>query len=408
MPVTIPVNDHAAEPWEKEPAANTKDILDVALPQDSKAFQEILQTSYNAKAIAEKNATSSSNGFVHAAIAAYNNHHHLTLRPEDVWFSILTQLSFYIKAHAEELRTFFVEHDDKKELEVVDFGTRHTVDFGRMARSMTNLIAKNVKDPALSDWVMPSFTTTTDEDRSVAAVLFMGAMQKYFSYRFSLRCGIPSVTLLGELSDWQDILKRLDFIDRLGEEPTKFRRQLQPILENMIRSFEQPDSPDVTQFWNTIAHKTSRASAVPFLSGWITAFCFWNSEGQPLGSYEGDGRGVPEPTKVAEVEYPRVKIPDIPPGSASVPVLLDDNGQLFQCTMVAGSAAIQAAKANEKQKATVTTAPASDDALTAVQPMSGWWICINEDQSDPKEKKANDSAREGENTVALASQSVSA
>jgi hypothetical protein len=30
-----------------------------------------------------------SNGFVDAAIMAYNQHHHLIIRPEDVWFSVL-------------------------------------------------------------------------------------------------------------------------------------------------------------------------------------------------------------------------------------------------------------------------------------------------------------------------------
>lgn len=42
--------------------------------------------------------------FLSSAVKAYSYHHHLVLRPEDVWFSILVQLNVYINEHAEELR----------------------------------------------------------------------------------------------------------------------------------------------------------------------------------------------------------------------------------------------------------------------------------------------------------------
>jgi hypothetical protein len=59
-----------------------------------------------------------SNGFVDAAIMAYNQHHHLIIRPEDVWFSVLVQLNVYINEHAEELRSMFVAHEGQKRLQL--------------------------------------------------------------------------------------------------------------------------------------------------------------------------------------------------------------------------------------------------------------------------------------------------
>ena len=41
----------------------------------------------------------------------------------------------------------------------------------------------------------------------------------YFSYTMILTCGIPSVTLEGEKSDWERLLTRLDKLDSFGEEP---------------------------------------------------------------------------------------------------------------------------------------------------------------------------------------------
>jgi len=59
-----------------------------------------------------------SNGFVDAAIMAYNQHHNLIIGPEDVWFSVLVQLNVYINEHAEELRSMFVAHEGQKRLQL--------------------------------------------------------------------------------------------------------------------------------------------------------------------------------------------------------------------------------------------------------------------------------------------------
>jgi hypothetical protein len=73
-------------------------------------------------AFPKENILSSENGFVYAATRAYNGHHHLILRPDDIWLSIMTQFSFYINARAEEFRDKFVSFDGKKELTVSAVG----------------------------------------------------------------------------------------------------------------------------------------------------------------------------------------------------------------------------------------------------------------------------------------------
>lgn len=69
------------------------------------------------------------------------------IRPEDVWFGILSQTGVFMNAHAEELRHLFVAHEGQKELEVIDYNTLDSADFGKMAERMTLLIQKNVLDP---------------------------------------------------------------------------------------------------------------------------------------------------------------------------------------------------------------------------------------------------------------------
>lgn len=140
--------------------------------QDAQLSKGILQT------FKERNITSSDHGFVRAVYLAYSHHHHLKLRPEDVWFSILTQLSFFINGHAEELRSLFVSHESKKELNIGEVGNIHSVDFGELAIRMTSLIEENVNDPELRAWIMPDFSTT-ESDRVVAAIPMMGSLQEY-------------------------------------------------------------------------------------------------------------------------------------------------------------------------------------------------------------------------------------
>ena len=110
------------------------------------------------------------NGLVHTVVDAYNQHHALVLRPDDIWLCILTQFNLFVngQGRAEQLRSVFVAHEGKKELVIEGTGTRYTADYGDMASRMTNLIEENIVDPSLRTWIIPSFTTTTTTDVVVA------------------------------------------------------------------------------------------------------------------------------------------------------------------------------------------------------------------------------------------------
>src|ERR1700761_5565492 len=50
----------------------------------------------------------SADGFVRGAFEAWGRHLHFVIRPEEVWVTILVQINFYMKRHAEEIRHLFV------------------------------------------------------------------------------------------------------------------------------------------------------------------------------------------------------------------------------------------------------------------------------------------------------------
>jgi hypothetical protein len=111
MPVTIKPTSNQAETVRirnqtLDLAFLNQSILQPAARPDKKQYK-LLQSSYKGATP----RTNSFHGFVKAAIKSYSHHHHLHIRPDDVWLAILTQFSAYVNAHAEDLRDKFVQHE---------------------------------------------------------------------------------------------------------------------------------------------------------------------------------------------------------------------------------------------------------------------------------------------------------
>ena len=384
MPITVKAATHGARLIPRDHhAEDSRDLLNRACRKESVKCVELLQSSFDSNLNAA--VRPSANGFVHGAILAYNQHHHLTIRPEDVWLAIISQLGFYINSHSEELRGMFVAHECKKELEVVfKLGDRYSVDFGIFAQKMSHLIEKNVLDPELRKWVMPAFSTTTVHDNVVAAILLMGLTQKYFSFKCTLCCGIPSVTLLGQKKDWQLIYSRLDKLETFGAEPTQFCKVLRPVISRFIKSFDEPTSEETISFWQRIAHYDRMLSGPSYYSGWITAFCFWDQSGKCLYQIPRFGDS-PEASSWEKAKYPilkldgvsyhRIESDEVPPGYSSVPVKVDDNGNLFDSMMVAGSVGINCTSSGDEL----------DEGLVELDTVSaetGWWMFEIQDSNE--------------------------
>ncbi|KAK7212803.1 hypothetical protein V2G26_019981 [Clonostachys chloroleuca] len=376
MPVTVYPASTTAVAWKQPTGTSPEELFRSACSDDAQKCKMMIQSSF--RDIASAHIHGSNNGFVYAAFQAYNHHYHLKVRPEDVWFSILVQLSFYINKHAEELRSQFVAHEGQKEIEIKEIGTIKTVDFGKLAVAMSRELEKHVVDAQLRDWIMPDFTTTQDNDKIVAAILMMGTLQKYFSYKMTMMCGIPSVTLQGEREDWTKLRDRLDKIANWGEEPAQFATRLKTVLDYFILSFDEPTSADVKEFWNKIAHYKSGGSGPTYLSGWMTSFCFWSAEGELIRN-TGFGSELAF-CEIGNTTFLPVDTDDIPAGYASVPVKVDDNGTPYQTRMLAGSVGQQFTSSGGPVTHTdlrgnkIDPPNGETTGLDTIEPVIGWWM----------------------------------
>jgi hypothetical protein len=288
-------------------------------------------------------------GLVSATVEAYNGHHELVLRPDDVWQAVLTQFSFYVQAHAEQLRDRFVDFGGKRGLEIVAGGTLFTADFGNLARRMVDeQIVANIRDPSVAEWLLPAFTTTEVKDRIVASVSIMATLQAYFDYKFSLLCGLPRVTLLGTPQDWRLLRAKIDRLPEFDVEAgrlTSWHALLAPVLDEFVRS---ADGEPQISFWDRVCSHEGGGSGPTYLSGWITVFAVFTDKGEWQGDRAGGG------------EWPRVDTQDLPVGVTSVPVLVDDNGKEYRTQMFAGQFAFDGVRNG-----------------TGIQPRSDWCIAID-------------------------------
>ncbi|ETS79523.1 hypothetical protein PFICI_09376 [Pestalotiopsis fici W106-1] len=389
MPVSINIVDHPAEEFDgfggDLRATTVEELFYGSCSKHFRRSQGIIQTSFTKSQLQDEHVFASSNSFVWAAYHAYSKHHHLRIRPEDVWFAIIAQIGFFINAHPEELRDFLGEHQGQKHLEV-ELGS---LESGYLATLVADMMAKNVKDPELRDWLMPAFTTTKAEDSIVGSILFMGVPKSHPHYPVTLDCGLPSVTLFGEKADWENIYRRLDKLDLMGQEPALFAKLLRPILKRMIMTFDAPTSPQVIRFWNTIAHRQELSSGTKYITGWLTAFSFWNEQGKANVQEK-------EPL-MDDVAYLYIELHKLSICHAFVPVLVHDNEHEYEATMVAGSVGILASPHNsprlhdtiggsfEEPDSTPngadTTGQAeftSEPPRNVVEPLSGWFIYEDE------------------------------
>lgn len=99
-------------------------------------------------------------------------------------------------------------------------------------------------------------------------------------------CGLPSITIMGNMADWELILQSVDKLTTFGQEPTKFCELLKPVILLFMRSFEDPTSAEVIDLWQRVVKHQSQGSGASGYSGWLTAFCFRDEEGKLMYELE--------------------------------------------------------------------------------------------------------------------------
>jgi hypothetical protein len=152
-------------------------------------------------------------------------------------------------------------------------------------RMVDEQIIKNIKDPSLVDWILPSFSTTLPNDRIVASVSVMSTLQAFFTYKFSLSCGIPNVTLLGTVEDWEMLRAKFDRLLEFEVEGQILMAQwhswLSVIGDNLLASVKGENR---LEFWDKVCSNHGGGSGPSYISGWISTFSVFTEKGEFQGN----------------------------------------------------------------------------------------------------------------------------
>eukprot|EP00026_Physarum_polycephalum_P008912 Phypoly_transcript_09017.p1 GENE.Phypoly_transcript_09017~~Phypoly_transcript_09017.p1 ORF type:complete len:353 (+),score=58.03 Phypoly_transcript_09017:117-1175(+) len=271
-------------------------------------------------------STKFTNGFVSACLTAYNEHYHLQIGPDEVWISITIALSRYINANAEKFRNFFVSHEGKVELKVFGSGTLYTADYARFIDKLADEIDKNTKGD-IGEFLECDFSTSTPVSKIVSKIVLMASMKEYFSYSCAMGCGLPKVTLMGNVGDWEKIRSRAHKLREFNDATlSAWSELLVDVLDNFVAAFSgQVD----TDFWNRIAYGIGGGSGFPTIMGWLLVFIAFNNEGR----YFLKNLQFVKQRKI----YGMLDIENIPGGAVQVPVIVDDNGTIHNTAFFGGA-----------------------------------------------------------------------
>lgn len=234
-----------------------------------------------------------SNNFVNAFIDSYNLHKSLKLRPDDIKLQILSIISTCVNNNPESFRSYFVDHEGKKELVVKS--TVFSADY--FCQKFAELLEENIKDKEFAKHYTNKFSTTNQIISTVNNITLMNTLKEYFSYSMMLSCGIPSVILEGTPQDWTQLEHTYQFFKSIfGESELKnWFRHFDKIMELFMkmRNLQETGTHDaddyIKEMWKrVISYVPQGSGGDKILGGWIRLFVPYSSNNKIIGGLDTD------------------------------------------------------------------------------------------------------------------------
>lgn len=199
-----------------------------------------------------------------AVHAAFSEHRPLLLTPDIIWIAIAQGFAQHINNHAETLRSRLVAHQGKQKLIVKTQQINSEPQHWSEAAQQWALQIRDYVGADLYRLLECNFSTTTPITQTASHVVMMNAFQQYFDYVMSCVCGIPEITLLGTVEDWQSICDRVQMMAVYDLE--WWTARLLPICREFVETASGKPS---LEFWRCI-YKPEPVYGAELITGWLT------------------------------------------------------------------------------------------------------------------------------------------
>ncbi|MBP0044673.1 MAG: DUF4419 domain-containing protein [Roseofilum sp. SBFL] len=194
---------------------------------------------------------------------AFSEHRPLLLTPDIIWITIAQGFAHHVNNHAEELRDRLVSHSGKETLTIEVFDIPKQADEWSKAVHQWTLLIRNRVGAELYHLLECSFSTTTPNALTASRIVMMDTFRQYFDYEMLCICGIPKITLLGTVQDWQSICDRVRMMAKYNL--TWWTDRLLTICEEFVKTASGKPS---LSFWQQI-YKPQALYADDVITGWL-------------------------------------------------------------------------------------------------------------------------------------------
>lgn len=288
MSVTFPVHD-------VEPLSGRKSYAIETTHEDALlGFARMDNDSYTSEAFSQGTCkvTYRQNALIGMLASAYDEHRGVVITPDDIWLTIMGSVATHVRHNAEAFRSRFVDFEGKETITIradgfVKGGSNpwETL-FPQFAEAIEKYIGKDNRE--LFD---SSFTTTTPATSIVSQIRLMDTMSSYFEYGIATACGFPTITLAGEIEDWQNIRERMVTLGTFDEVEgfPEWSATLVPVLDKFVEAFE--GNVD-TEFWQGF-FKEGGGSGGPYINGHILRFFLYADNPDPWLNGYAMGEDLP-------------------------------------------------------------------------------------------------------------------
>ncbi|KZZ88528.1 hypothetical protein AAP_04851 [Ascosphaera apis ARSEF 7405] len=326
--------------------------------------------------------TSRLSGLVESILEAHACRRHLVLSPDEVLGAIIGQFAYLLKGH-KSLRSKIWQSlgSSKVELNVPGNRADGAIVLRDLKTQLQLSIANNLVDPELASWFEPLFTTTTEAHQLTNLIMFLGGLTEHepgcirLDNNVDSNGGIVTVTMAGQLQDWIRLREMVEFLGRQDEITKRWHQMLDIVLRFFIFCYAKPSSPGAKQFWRIAVLHDGGRLAKSHISGWVTAFCLWQWTGEPTRETFGPALNL------KGVRFRRFDHHTLPPaftildvGIRQINILGMTDTAVSPARLMAGIFGSKYLSDGEIGYRKRWIQPAVSSELTAVQPLSAWFL----------------------------------
>ncbi|OJJ22650.1 hypothetical protein BI308_19465 [Roseofilum reptotaenium AO1-A] len=161
------------------------------------------------------------------------------------------------------MRDRFVSHSGKETLTIEVLEMPKQADEWSQAVHEWTLLIRDRVGAEVYHLLECNFSTTTPNALTASRIVMMDAFRQYFDYKMIGACGIPKITLLGTVQDWQSICDRVRMMAEYNL--NWWTDRLLPICEELVNTASGHPS---LSFWQQI-YKPQEVYLADLTNGWL-------------------------------------------------------------------------------------------------------------------------------------------